>query len=124
MAAKSLLCGAVLAAVLAGTTAAVAAQSPGSGLVCVPIQTIKGTPAIDDKTILLELNGHQYKRVDLIDFCPDLTFKGFSFATSTEDLCSSNGLRVNEIAGAVCMIKDIVDITPDQAMALKKQSKQ
>jgi hypothetical protein len=86
---------------------------------CVPIQNIQSSPAIDSKTILLELHGHKYKRIDLANNCSGLTFKGFSYETSTQDLCMTNTLHVNETAGANCMIKNIVDITPEEAKALR-----
>jgi hypothetical protein len=96
-----------------------AAQTSGPDMVCIPIQEIRQSPAIDNKTILLELNGHKYKRLDLVDVCPGITIEGFSFVTSTDDLCTTNGLRVNETAGPMCMIKDIVDITAEQARLLQ-----
>lgn len=97
-----------------------AAQTSGPNMMCIPIQEIRESPAIDNKTVLLELNGHKYKRLDLVDVCPGITIDGFSFVTSTDDLCTTNGLRVNETGGAMCMIKDIVDITAEQARLLQK----
>ena len=120
---KSVICGAALVCtLLAAMSASADEDKSGKGLVCVPIQFIRNSPAIDDKTILLELNGKKYKRIDLASDCPDLTFKGFSYATSINQLCASDPLHVNEAAGAVCMIKDIVDISPDEAKALKKMT--
>jgi len=122
---KSLMLGVASVTLLGAAATAWAAESAGSGLVCVPIQNIDSTPAIDDKTILLVLKGHRYKRIDLYGSCPDILFHGFSFTTpETDDLCTSAGLRVVEPGGGpTCMIKDIIDITPDEAQALRKQAK-
>jgi hypothetical protein len=117
---KLTLAGAALIGMAISTLSAWTADTNASKhLTCVPIQNIQGSPAIDSRTILLELNGHKYKRIDLANNCSGVTFKGFSFDTSTQDLCVTNTLHVNEVAGANCMIKDIVDITPEEAKALR-----
>lgn len=118
---KRILCGATLAGVIAATPAWATDAKSDHHLVCVPIQEMHNSPAIDDKTILLELNGHRYKRIDLAGSCAGLMDRGFSYETSTQDLCTTNTLHVNDVAGAVCMIKDIVDISPEEAKALRKK---
>jgi len=70
----------------------------------------------------LELKGHRYKRVALVASCPELNFYGFAYRAYNEQLCTTNALRVIESGGTQCMIKDIVDITPEQAQALKKKT--
>ena len=111
---------AALACGLAGT---VHGTDPDSshGIVCVRTQDIEASPTIDDKTILLELRGHRYKRIDLATSCPELKFYGFAYRSYDENLCTTNSLRVMQSGGTQCMIKDIVDITPEQAQALKKK---
>jgi hypothetical protein len=91
--------------------------------VCVPMMALQGnnSPAIDDQTIVLELSGNKYKRVDLENRCPDVVFRGFSYDAPTQELCTSETLHVNESAGATCIIKDIVDITPAEAKALLRK---
>jgi hypothetical protein len=111
---------AALACGLAGTGHGTDTNS-SHGIVCVRIQDIEASPTIDDKTILLELRGHRYKRIDLAARCPDLEFFGFAYRSYDEELCTTNTLRVVESGGTQCMIKDIVDITPEQAQALKKK---
>lgn len=116
---KFALYGPAMASMLIALASAHAADMKPHKLECVPIQNIQSSPAIDGKTILLELSGHKYKRIDLANTCAGLVFKGFAFDTSTQDLCVTNTLHVNETAGAHCMIKDIVDITPEEAKALR-----
>ena len=116
-------CGLMLACALAAAVPAAADAPPRHRQTCVPMQDMQGnnSPAIDDKTVVLELNGNRYKRVDLENRCPDITIRGFSYETPTQDLCTTDTLHVNETAGAICMIKDIVDITPEEAKALLKK---
>jgi hypothetical protein len=114
---RLVLCGvALLGAIYAESFVPAAA----AGIVCIPLVNILTASATDDKTILVKLRSAKYKRVDLAGGCPDLTVQGFSYATSTDDLCETDALRVNQSAGAVCMIKNIVDITKEDALALQK----
>jgi hypothetical protein len=111
---------AVLACGLAGTIYGSDTNS-GHGIVCVHVQDIETSPTIDDKTILLELKGHRYKRIDLAASCPELEFYGFAYRAYNEELCTTDALHVIKSGGTQCMIRDIVDITPEQAQALKKK---
>ena len=111
---------AAVACGLAGTVHGTDTSS-GHGIVCVHIEDIDASPTIDDKTILLELKGHRYKRIDLVASCPELKFFGFAYRAYNEEFCTTNALHVIETGGTQCMIKDIVDITPEQAQALKKR---
>lgn len=86
---------------------------------CIRLRDIDQTPIIDNKTILVEMRGNKYKRIDLINRCSGLKIEGgFSYSTSINQLCIQDTLRVLR-AGSVCMIDKIVDITPEQADALK-----
>jgi hypothetical protein len=95
--------------------------APANGYTCVPLPQIDQTPAIDSRTVLLKLKGGRYLRMDLQNNCSGITFHGFGFSTSTQDLCTTDALRVNEVAGATCMIKQIVPISREEADVLQKR---
>ena len=89
---------------------------------CIPLQYINQTPVIDSKTILVEMKGNKFKRIDLVNKCSGLKFeKGFSHSTSINKLCKQDTLRVLR-SGSICLIKQIVDITKEEAKALKSKS--
>ena len=110
---------ALAVAALAGGTAQAAETRPGDRQQCIRLQAVGQTPVIDDQTILVEMKGNGgYKRIDLMNKCVGLKIQGgFSFGTSTQDICTSTGLRV--IDGGPCMIKEIVTIDKAEADALK-----
>src|SRR5581483_12493125 len=101
---------ALIFALIAAARAEAADAKPAQREVCVQMQDIQGndSPAIDDKTIVLRLNGNRFKRVDLENRCSDIVMKGFSYDAPIQALCTSSTLHVNESAGATCLIKDIV----------------
>ncbi|MDE0800216.1 MAG: hypothetical protein OSB02_05695 [Rhodospirillaceae bacterium] len=87
---------------------------------CIRLQSIKQTPVIDNKTILVEMKGNTYKRIDLRNRCSGLKIEGgFSHATSINKLCIQDTLRVLR-SGGICMIDKIVNITEEEAIALRK----
>ncbi len=87
---------------------------------CINLRSIKQTPVIDNKTILVEMKGKTYKRIDLRNRCSGLKIEGgFSHATSINKLCIQDTLRVLN-SGGICMIDKIVDITEEEAKALRK----
>lgn len=89
---------------------------------CIRLQYIDQTPVIDNKTILVEMKGNTYKRIDLRNRCSGLKLEGgFSHATSINQLCIQDTLRVLR-SGGICMIDKIVDITEEEAKALKAKS--
>jgi hypothetical protein len=95
------------------------AAQAASKQVCIPLMTIAETPIIDDKTILLKQKGpEKYRRIDLLGPCPGMRFNGYAHSTRTNELCSTDVLVVLEPVGAICTIKDIVDISKDEAQAL------
>ena len=108
-----------LAVVAIGGSAQAAESRPGDRQQCIRLQAVGQTPVIDDRTILVEMKGNGgYKRIDLMNKCVGLKIQGgFSFGTSTQDICTSTGLRV--IDGGPCMIKEIVTIDEAEAKALK-----
>jgi hypothetical protein len=111
------------AAALIAACAALAAQAAGDKVgdtqTCVPLQFIDSSPVIDDKTILLKMKGGGYKRIDLLNKCSGLHMqRGFAHSTSTNDLCTSDPLRVLEPVGATCMIDKIVTIDKAEAKEL------
>lgn len=88
---------------------------------CIRLQYVDQTPVIDNKTILVEMKGNTYKRIDLRNRCSGLKIEGgFSHATSINQLCVQDTLRVLR-SGGICMIDKIVDITEEEAIALKKK---
>lgn len=89
---------------------------------CIRLQNIKQTPVIDNQTILVEMRGKTYKRIDLLNRCSGLKIEGgFSYATSINQLCIQDSLRVLR-SGGICMIKQIVDITAEEAKELRAKS--
>lgn len=89
------------------------------GIKCIPLMTIDETPIIDDKTILVKLKaGGRYKRIDLFSSCPGMQFSGYAHSTRTNELCSTDTLVVLQPVGASCMIKDIIDISEQEAKGL------
>ena len=95
------------------------AEKPARTQMCIQASRIDQSPAVDNRTIVLKMKDGSYKRMDLVNSCSDLLFgHGFSFETSIDELCTSTPLHINEIAGQTCMIKQIVDISKDEAKAL------
>jgi hypothetical protein len=121
------LSAAALALMLAGPALADghegdAGESTGKTQQCIRLQDIDQTPVIDNQTILIEMRGNKFKRIDLLNRCSGLKIEGgFSYSTSINQLCIQDTLRVLR-AGTTCMIKQIVDITPEEAQALKDKS--
>eukprot|EP01012_Entosiphon_sulcatum_P046887 TRINITY_DN63288_c0_g1_i1.p2 TRINITY_DN63288_c0_g1~~TRINITY_DN63288_c0_g1_i1.p2 ORF type:complete len:131 (+),score=28.00 TRINITY_DN63288_c0_g1_i1:21-413(+) len=89
---------------------------------CIRLQYINQTPVIDDKTILVEMKGGGFKRIDLLNKCSGLKIQGgFSHSTSTNDLCVTDPLRVLEPIGSTCLIDKIVTIDAAEAKELRKK---
>jgi hypothetical protein len=114
-----------LAATLA-MSAAVRAEGENIGdrQQCIPTGWIDSTIVIDNRTILVEMRGKGYKRIDLANNCSGLKLHGgFSYSTSTNDLCTSNTLRVVESggAGSICMVREITTIDEQEAKALRAE---
>ncbi len=124
---KRLTYAAIAALALGGLSGAAVADGHEGGeeektQQCIRLQDIDQTPVIDNKTILVEMRGNKWKRIDLRNRCSGLKIEGgFSYSTSINQLCIQDSLRVLR-AGTFCMIDKIVDITPEQAQALKDQS--
>jgi len=80
---------------------------------------------IDDKTLLIKMRSkNSFKRIDLVGACPGLRMAdGFSHTTSTNDLCTTDPLKVNEPVGATCMIKQIINISPAEAESLQHRDR-
>jgi hypothetical protein len=99
---------------------AVAAEvTPGKTQMCIQASRIDQSPAVDRYTIVLRMKNGTYKRIDLANSCTSLMFgHGFIFETSTDELCTSTPLHINDVAGGTCMIKQIVDIDKEEAKHL------
>jgi len=87
---------------------------------CLYLANIDQTPVIDDNTILAKMKGRGgYKRIDLVNKCVGLRISdGFSYATSTQQLCIQDALRVFSGGGEFCAIKQIVTIDDNEAKGL------
>jgi len=115
---------ATFAAMACGVLAAAAVKAEGDKIgdtqQCIRLQAIDQTPVIDNKTILVEMKGNGgYKRIDLHHNRSGLKLQGgFSHATSINQLCTSDPLRVLEPVGSTCMIDKIVTIDEAEAKAL------
>ncbi len=110
-----------LGAVIAATTSAHAAgENIGDTQQCIQLSRIDNSPAIDSRTILIEMEGNGgFKRIDLTSSCPGLVFNGFSISTPIDKLCTSDTLTVPDNGGAVCLIDKIVTIDEAEAKALR-----
>lgn len=110
--------------IAAATTLPAATETEGEEQTqqCIRLQYVDQTPVIDNKTILVEMKGNKFKRIDLRNRCSGLKLEGgFSHSTSINKLCKQDTLQVLR-SGGFCMIDKIVDITEEEALALKKKS--
>ncbi len=98
-------------------SAASAADTPRQ--TCVRLNQIDQSPAVDDRTVLLEMKNGSFKRVDLMGPCLGITMSGFIHQTHSDDLCSSDTLQVKEAGGGICKISQIVDVNAADAKLLK-----
>lgn len=96
-----------------------AAKTEGKTQMCVQGSRIDQSPAVDSKTVVLKMKDGSYKRMDLVNSCTQLMFgRGFIYETSTDELCTSTTLHINDVAGGTCMIKQIVDISKEEGKYL------
>ena len=111
------ICTLFLSLAVAVSTGPALAES-GDEQQCIYLSYIHQTPVIDDKTILVEMKGNTYERIDLLNRCSGLKIMGgFSYSTSINRLCKQDVLTVLR-AGSPCMIDKIVDITEEEAEQL------
>ena len=89
---------------------------------CISLQRIDQTPIIDNKTILVDLRGGGYKRIDIRNRCPGLKSEGrYTYSTSISKLCKQDALTVLSSDGSpigTCLIEKIVSIEDAEAKAL------
>jgi len=88
---------------------------------CIRLRDIGETPTIDERTILVKMNSGQFKRIDLLNACPDLAFSGFAHTTHDDQLCRSDPLTVRDHGGLTCKIDKITTIDRDEAMELESK---
>lgn len=118
---------ATFAALAGGVLAAAAVKADGDKIgdtqQCIHLSYIDQTPVIDNRTILVKMKGGGgFKRIDLVNNCSGLKIEGgFSHATSINQLCTSDPLKVLGPVGSMCMIDKIVTI--DEAEAKMLQAK-
>lgn len=118
------------AAVLVGsglaTGAVVAAQGDAIGdtQTCLDLKRIESSPVIDEKTILVKMRAPtSFKRIDLAQACGLDNLRPFAHSTTTNQLCKQDTLTVVDGSRSVCMIKQIVTISEDEAKTLEKARK-
>lgn len=104
---------------VSGVTSSVFAADNAARTACIPLRSIDQSPVVNDTTIVLKLKNSSYKRIDLIAPCSGLKLTGgFSHLTHSDDLCASSTLFVNDQMGVTCSIRQIVDISADEAKTL------
>ncbi|MBL8629524.1 MAG: hypothetical protein JNM81_07840 [Rhodospirillaceae bacterium] len=116
---------AMFAALAGGVLAAAAVKAAdgenvGDTQQCLQLNYIDQTPVIDNKTILVKMKKQgSYKRIDLVNNCSGLKLEGgFAHSTSTNQLCTSDPLKVIGPVGSICMIDKIVTIDEAEAKTL------
>ena len=120
--ASSALLAAVAIIGFAQTAHAAQGDKLGDTQQCIRLTSIDETPVIDDKTIAVRMKGGGYKRIDLLNKCSGLKLQGgFAHSTSTNDLCTTDPLRVLEPIGATCLIDKIVTIDKAEYTELRKK---
>ncbi len=106
----------------AQTATAAQGDKVGETQQCIRLQYIDETPVIDDKTIAVRMKGGGFKRIDLLNKCSGLKLQGgFAHSTSTNDLCTTDPLRVLEPIGSTCLIDKIVTIDKAEYTELRKR---
>jgi hypothetical protein len=120
--ASSYLLAAVALFGFAHTANAAKGDNLGDTQQCIRLSSVDETPVIDDRTIAVRMKGGGYKRIDLVNKCSGLKMQGgFSHSTSTNDLCTTDPLRVLEPVGATCLIDKIVTIDAAEYKELRKR---
>ncbi len=115
-------CGLILAAAWTLSTSAAIAAAPLGDTECIQLSQIQDSPAIDDRTILVKLNGtDNYKRIDILGTCPGLAMSGFTHKTPEGRLCRSDPLTVRQPSGVTCKIDKIVTIDAAEAKELESR---
>ena len=105
------------------TDAAFAAQGDAVGdtQTCLDLGRIDSSPVIDEKTILVKMKAPKsFKRIDLAQPCGLDTMRPFAHSTTTNQLCKQDTLTVMDGSRSVCMIKQILTISEDEAKSLEK----
>jgi len=74
----------------------------GPDVSCVPLNSIRETRVVDDKTIDFVMLGGKWYRNRLAYSCPQLGFeRAFSYKTSTSQLCSVDIITVLQQGGGL-----------------------
>ena len=115
-------CGLISAAAVVLLSSAAFVAAPLGDTECIQLSAIQESPAIDDRTILVKLNGtDNYKRIDLLGTCPDLSMSGFTHKTPEGKLCRSDPLTVLQPGGVTCKIDKIVTIDAAEAKEIESR---
>ncbi len=120
---SSTLLAAVALAGFAHAAQAANGEAIGDTQQCIRLSYVDETPVIDDRTIAVRMKGGGgHKRIDLVNKCSGLKMQGgFAHSTSTNDLCTTDPLRVLEPVGATCLIDKIVTIDKAEYTELRKK---
>jgi hypothetical protein len=112
---RTLVTATIAAAIALG--AAGFAPAEARGVQCVRLRDIQESPVVDEHTVVLKLLGRdRYKRVTLVGGCQSVPFSGFGHSNPSDELCNSDPIATAD--GGGCIIKDMVDISPDEAKQL------
>lgn len=119
----------IMAATLAAAALGMAAPALAQGQSCFFVtQWDGGWKAADDHTIYIGVsNGHRIYRLDITGSCPALLDPTATLITDnhTDSICSAVdwNLKVRQSPGFVmpCIVKQMTQLTPDQAAALPKK---
>ncbi|NKB44654.1 MAG: hypothetical protein GKS03_10300 [Alphaproteobacteria bacterium] len=90
---------------------------------CIPLTRIKRTKAVDNQTIVVEMRGQDgWRKMDTASRCIGLKIENsFSYATSLNQLCKGDIIRVLGTGGASCGLAQITVISEENAKALMKK---
>lgn len=106
----------------AGSAYAAQGDAVGDTQTCLDLMRIESSPVVDEKTILVKMKAPKsFKRIDLAQPCGLDTMRPFAHSTTTNQLCKQDTLTVVDGSRSVCMIKQIVTISEDEAKALEKK---
>lgn len=86
---------------------------------CLPLNRIKTTKAIDNRTIVVEMKGQDgWRKMETSGRCPGLKIEdSFSYATSLTELCKGDIITVLNI-GSRCGLAEITAISEEEARGL------
>lgn len=107
---------------LLSSTVANAADVQGER--CIRLRQIHESPIIDDRTILVKLNGKSgFRRMDLSGTCSGISWDGYARVSPESSICTTDTLHVLGPTGAACQIERIVTIDAKEAGELEARKR-